>query len=153
MFKGLSPALERTILGYFSDRFGIKQNAFGNFAFYMRSKNVYLGPKTTIDSPVPFSIGIFLAAVKKSTMPSHSAVQLFGKYATKNIIELDQEAMMRFIRGDEIKINSAKSNASLVSDGHVIVRYLDFFIAAGILKKGVLKLAAPFGMAERIRYF
>ena len=71
-------------------------------------------------------------------------IQIFGKYATKNILELTKEQTKTIIEGFDLDIE--KSNCS---DGYVIFKYKNFFLGCGLLKDGKLKNMIP--KAKRIR--
>ena len=150
MINECNPKEKRTILGYFTDQFGIPRSVFGPYTLYKRRTSVFLGPKISIDSPAPYSIGILLAVLKEPIIPSHSAVSLFGNYATKNVLRLEKSELIRFIKGEVIMIDDSAIRTA--DAGSIIVRYAHFSVGGGFYKKGTLKLAFPFAMHEKLKY-
>ncbi|MBU0533120.1 hypothetical protein KKB44_06525 [Candidatus Micrarchaeota archaeon] len=111
--------MKTEFLTYLQERFGIPANLFDDFEFYGASKGrVYLGPKSAISSPEPVSVGFLAARIGNSIKPSTNLIQLFGKYATKNIINLNKENTIKYANGEDVIIDSKE-----FTDGYVILSY------------------------------
>lgn len=139
--------MKKDVLQYFDQRFGISASAFKDFEFYLGSKGrIFLGPKNTINKPEPVSIGLLAARVGNSIKPSTNILQLFGKYATKNIIALTKEQTVKYAKGEDIRFTSKELGD--ISDGYVILSYHDTPLGCGFLKENLVTNMLP--KAKRI---
>ena len=84
---------------YCLERFGINQEKLENYRWYVGSKNrIYIGPEE-LKRIKPESIGLCVFRLDKTPKPTTNFLQLFGKYVTKNIIELKPSLAILFIKG------------------------------------------------------
>lgn len=89
----------------------------------------------------PMQRGIRMAKVfKHSSKLSTSSIQLFGKFAKKNIVQLDYDEALRFAQGFELVLRSQPSD---IEEGFVIVKYYEFALGIGNYKEGKLKSRVP----------
>lgn len=127
------------VLGYLEERFGIGQQHFSGFGLYMGSKGrVFLGPKRIPGPATPVSVGILIARISGSVKPSTNLLQLFGRHATRNVMELSKDEAIRYLNGEDLRVSEKK-----VTDGYVLLQYLEFPLGCGMLKKGVIKNMLP----------
>lgn len=121
----------REYLRYLEDRFGIPAKLFKGYTFLKKGKNIWIfsgDPSTIRDIGRIETIGVkFLTITKKALKPTTTFLQIFGKYATKNIVNLEsEEEMIQFMMGGLIK---KKFN---VEKGYVIVKYKDDVLGCGL---------------------
>ena len=94
--------MKSELLEYLEERFGISRSAFQNFEFYAASRGrIFLGPKKMIPSPEPVSVGILAARTGNAIKPTTNLLQLFGRHADKNIINLDPENLRKYANGHD----------------------------------------------------
>ena len=127
------------ILGYCIERFGINNKTLENYNWYIGSKNrVYIGPKE-LERIKPESIGISVFRLDKTPKPTTNFLQLFGRYVTKNIIELDDNETINYCRGKDLNPEHELD----VTPGFVIVRHKDRFLGCGHSNGMLLKNQIP----------
>jgi len=118
-------------LRYVERRFGIPRELFDKYVFLKKGKNIWIfsGDQGVLnDFKKIETIGIkFLTVTRKFIKPTTAFLQIFGKYARKNIVELKkEEEMVEFMTGGMIK---RKFNAE---KGFVIVKYHEDILGCGL---------------------
>jgi len=130
-----------SLLGHLNERFGFPENIFQDYAFFLSKDRIFIVSK---DLPVLENIkivtqGFLFARADKTTKPSTNMIQLFGKYATKNIVELEKDEVQILISGEDIEKQTS------CEDGYVILKYKNYNLGCGLLKDGKLKGLIPKG--------
>lgn len=94
------------VLAWWDERFGIAPEVFAGYTFWEKGAGklwVFAG-----DAPSPTAVealGLtFLRVRQEHWKPTTDAVQRFGSHATKNAIELEDEAARTFIAGEDQKL-------------------------------------------------
>jgi len=147
MYKILDKNQRASILSGLEERFGLDQNLFDPFLLFEATKG-----RIFITSQIPHealkyyiqTLGQLFCRLDASTKPSTNMIQIFGKHATKNVLELEKSNAQNAITGFDLE--TKESNCS---DGYVILKYKSFFLGCGLLKEGKLKNMIP--KAKRIR--
>ena len=79
------------------------------------------------------AIGLYFCFREKNALRlSIEGAQLIGKYAKKNVIELDEERVQRWIRGFDLNVEEK------VENGYVILKFKEDIIGCGKYKDGKL---------------
>ena len=117
-------------LSSLSEHFGITADRLAQFALF-RHRN-----EDFISTPEVFSFRE-VSAIRKGLecgrvyghdlKPDNDFVQLFGSSATKNVIEMQEWQVAKFLRGETVKINEPLT----VEKGFVIIRYHDLPVGVG----------------------
>ncbi|UCD04831.1 MAG: hypothetical protein JSV98_06830, partial [candidate division WOR-3 bacterium] len=117
-------------LGNLSERFGITGDNLAQFALF-RYRN-----EQCISTPEVFSFRE-VSAIRKGLecgrvyghdlKPDNDFVQLFGSSATKNVIEMKEWQVTKFLRGEIVRINETLP----VEKGFVIIRYQGLPVGVG----------------------
>ena len=137
MLNLLDTTKKNIILEYCYERFGINNNEFTDYNWYIGSKNrIYIGPNE-IERINPESIGLCIFRLDKTPKPTTNFIQLFGKKIKKNIIELNKENTKEFCNGLNLEI---KSNNE---PGFVSVKYNKIALGCGHWNGEVLKNQIP----------
>jgi len=132
--------MKNDILAYFEERFGIAKKEFEGFRLYAdRKGRVMLGPKGIPLDDKAISVGMQIARVGNDMKPSTNFLQLFGRHATKNSISLTKEQTHAYLMGEDVQ-PSGKVDAT---DGYVLLKYLDYPLACGLLKNKTIKNVLP----------
>lgn len=112
----------KKIIKWWKKKYGVNKEIFHNYSFWEKGKGkIWIFRDTKIDSPIENmeSIGLlFMRTKRKYWKPTTEAIQKFGKYATKNIIELEFERASEFISGK----NQTLKNSD-IDQGYVIVTH------------------------------
>nr|MDO8079581.1 hypothetical protein [Candidatus Freyarchaeota archaeon] len=62
--------------------------------------------------------------------------QLIGKKAKKNIIEIDHDKAVKWMKGENLKVESK-------AQGYVILKWKNYYLGCGKLKNGTIKNYVP----------
>jgi NOL1/NOP2/fmu family ribosome biogenesis protein len=140
---------QKDILDYFENRFGIRKSLFKGFRIYADQKGrIFLCSKGLSAQSSAVSIGMQIARVGNDIKPSTNFLQLFGKHATKNFILFTREQAQAYARGEDIEL-SGKVNAT---DRYVLLKYLDFPLACGMLKNKIIKNVLPKARRAKVEF-
>ena len=94
------------IITFFDTRYGIDPATFAPYSFWERGKGKIWAFRGEQQTPARVeAMGIHLLRTDSQFWkPTTDAMQLFGRYATENIIELEEEEANAFWRGVEVEI-------------------------------------------------
>ncbi len=135
------------ILRLIYEEFGIPYKAFENYEFEINKDAIWILSEDLKDKEIPwlqrkgFRFGNILKGGRVRI--SFFAAQLFGRYATKRIVELKDDEVELYIRGLDIE------NRWEVDRGQVLVSYQGFVIGVGVITENKLKPQVP--LAKRVR--
>ena len=134
----LLDAIEKNIiLEYCYERFGINDNEFVDYKWYLGSKKrIYIGPGE-IERINPESIGLCIFRLDKTPKPTTNFIQLFGKKINKNIIELNKKNTKEFCNGLNLEIKTKNQ------PGFVSVNYKKIALGCGHWNGKILKNQIP----------
>ena len=146
-----SEAERKEILDYFSNRFAIPEKAFEGFCFLLGKRKIWVvrgHPELErLMKQLKFeSAGIPLLRTKTSMWkPTTTGLHLFGLHATRNVIDLEGDALQAFLKREAI-------DGSLpLEPGFVIVRCKGKVLGCGIYGKGRLRSQLPEKRGEPLR--
>ncbi len=123
-------------------RFGIELSVFNEWALVDKG-DIWVMSKETEKFPIKRGLrsGIRLIRVYKDGYKLTTAgIQLFGKFATKNIVEISPQQAKDYLAGKDIY-----TQASKVESGQVIVRCGNDYLGSGLYKDGKIKNQLPKG--------
>lgn len=138
-----SEAERQEILDYFSDRFGIPEKAFEGFCFLKGERKTWVVrdhpelEKILIQLKID-SAGIPLLRTKISMWkPTTAGLHFFGRYATRNVIDLEGDALRAFLNRENIE------GPFSLEPGFVIVRWRGKVLGCAVYGKGRLRSQIP----------
>jgi len=133
----------REALKYLKERFGIPEDAFREYAL-VDYGDIWITTKEAAGLPLKTwrRKGVRLVRVfKKGFKFTTTGMQTFGKYAKKNIIELqNKEEALNFLKGQDIKITETDA-----IEGQVIVKFCEDILGSGLYRHGKIKNQIPKG--------
>ncbi len=108
---------------YWEERFGIPPAAFIPYEFYSSTRTIYIARQSSHEEYVSrlktdFRGLPFIRKVTKFLKPTTVAAQRFGHLAKKNVMDIDQAALLTLCREKELRLE--ESNAT--GPGYVILR-------------------------------
>lgn len=121
-------------------RFELPEDLFKNYALFRYRDGLWVAtPEAAqFQGLGVLRRGLRLARVFPHTIkPTTNGMQLFGRYATRNRVELDWDGAQRFIRGEEVLLDAD------LPPGFVIVFFRGFPLGVGFYKAGRLKSQVP----------
>jgi NOL1/NOP2/fmu family ribosome biogenesis protein len=129
---------------YMAERFGIHKEVFRNYTFRESGEKVYIMSPDIADKDVSGlrirGTGIVFGRFFKKEdkiKPTTNMLQIFGKFATKNIVELTEEEKSQYLRGFDIEREMDAEN------GYVIVKHEQDVLGCGLYVSGSLKNQIP----------
>ena len=134
-----SDAERKEILDYFSNRFGIPEKAFEGFCFLMGERKIWIVRdhpelERIFNQLKIESAGIPLLRTKPSMWkPTTAGLHLFGLHATRNVVDLDGDALRAFLKREPI------DSPLPLEPGFVIVRWQGKILGCGVNGKGRLR--------------
>lgn len=131
---------DKKLLAELIRRFGFPEHLFSEWALVSHNSDIFITTPEAAEFTTikPVRKGIRLArCFPHSIKPTTNAMQLWGQYATRNVIPLDESQANSFIQGQELKLNAE------AEDGFVIVRYQEFTLGVGHYRQGILRSQVP----------
>jgi len=132
------------ILKYLRDRFGISKRIFSDYSFIVRGEKIWIAFKDVLEKDLEGlnieAIGLLFGRYfekQKRFKPTTNALQIFGRYATKNIVELDEKEKDMYIKGYDLE---KKLN---LEEGYVIVKFKNDVLGCGLYREGKIKNQIP----------
>lgn len=138
-----SEAERREILDYFSRRFGMPEKAFEGVCFLKGERIIWAVRdhpelERILQEMKVESAGIPLLRTKASRWkPTTAGLQVFGRYATRNVIDLDGDVLRAFLNRESIE------GPFSLEPGFVIVRWGGKVLGCAVYGKGRLRSQIP----------
>jgi hypothetical protein len=139
MLSELNKERRKIVMEYCLERFGISNGNLENYIWYIGSKNrIYIGPNE-LKRIRPESIGLCIFRIDKTPKPTTNFIQLFGHLITKNAIEINENEVVDFCSGKDLKPKGIKD----IEPGFVAVRNKYRNIGCGHWNGNLLKNQIP----------
>jgi NOL1/NOP2/fmu family ribosome biogenesis protein len=137
--RNIFEPLDRSIIAkLWQDRFGISEPAFADCKFFRKAQSIWAISDVDLPKISYETIGMRIMSCKdRPWKPTTSALQIFGRYATKNLIHLNQEEAMIFLEG------SSQVFESECEIGYVVVFYRGDVLGCGLYSPGKLVSQIP----------
>ena len=131
------------IAGLWKDRFGIPCHAFSGCNFFQKARSVWAISDVVLPRLSFEAIGMRIMSCKdRPWKPTTSALQIFGRYAAKNLIHLEREEAMIFLEGGILDGGSQAFESDL-EPGYVVVFYRGDVLGCGLYSHGKLVSQIP----------
>ena len=132
------------ILKYLRDRFSIQKKIFSNYSFNIKGEKIWIVYKDVLEKNLDGlnieSVGLLFGRYFKRQerfKPTTNALQIFGRYATKNIVELNEKEKDMYIKGYDLE---KKLN---LEEGYVIIKFKNDILGCGLYRNGKIKNQIP----------
>ncbi|MCX7732091.1 MAG: hypothetical protein N2248_02880 [candidate division WOR-3 bacterium] len=125
---------------FLRNRFGLPEEWLQGLETITEQATVFIGTPEVIrfNAVKPLRRGLRLCRIfPHSIKPTTFAMQLLGREATANQIEVDEQQAKQLINGGTVEI------AADVENGFVLISWRSFIIGVGIYKRPVLKSCIP----------
>jgi NOL1/NOP2/fmu family ribosome biogenesis protein len=122
------------------ERFGIPKDAFARLQALEDQETVFIGTPEAMgfDAVRPMRRGIRLARIYPySLKPTTFGMQVLGRLATRNVIELSEEQTKQLINGGSLSVEAD------VENGFVLLKWQGFAVGVGFYKRPALKSQIP----------
>lgn len=135
--------MSREIIDKLCARFGFEPELFRDVSLQTTTKGKVFA--LAAHSEFPNDIRIVTAGfgfARLPDKPTTAMLQLFGKHAARNAVNVDKENARMYCAGQGLQLKETPDNAS---DGYVIVSYQGEPLGCGLLKGGKIKNMLPKG--------
>lgn len=152
MKKALNKKEKVEIMKYLSERFGMNPNVFKGLAFFKTKKKIYITTKSCINNQLfkdAETAGIAILRPNHVLKPTTDFLQLFGKYAKKNVIDLTPREAEKFIMGQDLELDPERTKH--LTTGYVIVVFKTHVLGCANFKQNILKNMLPKSRRTRIK--
>jgi NOL1/NOP2/fmu family ribosome biogenesis protein len=150
LLVSVSPREQQAILEYWSGRFGVPFTALEGVRFLVRGRNVWAMAEVTELEKTLAALKVeaaglpFLRKRRGGWKPTTAALLLLGDAIIKNVIELSDERLDPFLRGEIL------SGPFSVEEGYVAVRDEGNMLGCGLHGKAGLKSQLPRAWVETL---
>jgi hypothetical protein len=140
MLTPLEEEKKQLVSDYCVERFGINSKIWEKYSWYSGSKNkIYIANTLELERIIPESKGICVFRLDKSPKPTTNFLQLFGKYITKNYVEINNENTIKYCRGDDLILE----NSEALIPGFMLIANKNRFLGCGHWNGELLKNQLP----------
>ena len=138
----LDESEEKALLGYVENRFGIAPECFQDYLWFRREKTWWMlraSPYLEKAGTLKISFVGLRAFTKigRFIKPSTRLIQVFGKYATRALLEIGKEDVMRLLTGETLPTKSEQA------DGYVILSCEGDILGLGLLLRKCVHSQLP----------
>ena len=150
--KILNSREKRDLFKEIKEQYGIEKPILDKYEYLERSDKIWLTTKCALSKDLSNlkmeGIGMLFARRSATLKLTTNAIQLFGKHATKNILELNPRDTQNYLRGLDLEnIDSSEKFTS----SYVIVKSGNDYLGCAIYKDNRLKNQLP--KQRRIKKF
>ncbi|MCX6672927.1 MAG: hypothetical protein NTY37_04020 [Methanothrix sp.] len=137
--RNIFEPLEKSLIAkLWQDRFGIPGPAFAGCKFFRKARSIWAISDVDLPRLSYETIGMRIMSCKdRPWKPTTSALQIFGRYATKNLLHLNREEAVIFLEGGSQGIESD------CEIGYVVVFYRGDVLGCGLYSHGKLVSQIP----------
>lgn len=139
----LHPKIKR-YLEFLQEAFGIDQQVFARHRFFFRNErlvHIVADDHLSVPRALKSNVGLKFMHVH-GTVPklTTAAVLLFGRYATRNVVQLNEDQWQRFFAKKPVQLATAPDGEGPAAGlgRHVIVRYRGLSVGLGFVRDGEL---------------
>ncbi len=119
-------------------RFGIPKNEFDGFQFFRKAQSIWAISDSKLPNLSYEALGMRIMSLKdRLWKPTTSALQIYGKHASKSLVHLDDEQSRIFLAGGSQPFQSDSE------PGYVVVFYRGEVLGCGLYSHGKLVSQLP----------
>ena len=149
--KIMSEEEKREMLDYLEERFGIDRSVFNGYIFIKIGRKVWITNRDVVEKNfsgmnVEAAGMLFVRweKIKDKIKITTNAAQIFGKYATKNVVEVDEIQLHQVLCG----LNLYDVDVDC-EDGYVLLKYGEHILGVGLKHGNFIKNLIP--KARRVK--
>jgi len=135
----------REVVAWWAERFGVPEEVFEPYDFFITGKGTVWALRRSERAPGGVqglryeALGmVIMRKGKLGWKPTTNAIQVFGRHARKNVVELDEAQMRAFVAGEDIR-----GPFPGLEEGYVVVCYRGVPLGCGLYRRGVLRSQVP----------
>ncbi len=117
------------VLKYAEERFGIKREVFEGYRFFSKGRDVWIVSGDVPDMRYVNRMGLrFARGGMERPKLTTAVLQIFGRWATKNIVRIGDEELEAYLKGLDLEVGEVEG----VERGQVIVMYGEDVVGSGL---------------------
>jgi NOL1/NOP2/fmu family ribosome biogenesis protein len=129
-------------------RFGMPEEIFEGYRFYRRANSIWVISEADLPNFSYEALGLRMISLKdRPWKPTTCALQIFGRYATKNVVHLNDEQAMAFLAGESQDLETEgkilETGCEPCEPGYVVVFYRGEVLGCGLYSRGRLASQLP----------
>lgn len=132
-----SDKMSREIIDKLCARFGFEPELFRDMRLKATEKGKVFALAAHSESPNIRIVTAGFGFARLPDKPTTAMLQLFGKHATRNVVNVDKENARMYCAGQDLQLKETPEN---VTDGYVIVSYQGEPLGCGLLRTTGLKI-------------
>ena len=143
--RPLGKAGRREVVAWWAERFCVPEEVFEPYEFFITGKGTIWALRRSERAPRGVeglryeALGmVIMRKGKLGWKPTTNAIQVFGRYARKNVVELGEAQMRAFVAGEAVR-----GPFPGLEEGYVVVCYRGIPLGCGLYRRGVLLSQVP----------
>jgi NOL1/NOP2/fmu family ribosome biogenesis protein len=129
-------------------RFEGPEETFEGYRFYRKANSIWVISEANLPNFSYEALGMRMISLKdRPWKPTTCALQIFGRYATKNVVHLNDEQAMAFLAGEsqslEAGCKASEAGCEPCEPGYVVVFYRGEVLGCGLYSRGRLASQLP----------
>ena len=150
MLALLEKKKKEILIDYCVERFGISELIFEEYNLYEGSKyRIYLMKELLELRFIPESSGLCIFRYDKTPKPTTNFLQLFSANITKNVLDINEEDLIKYCKGNDLQIYSKFDE---IEPGFIAIRYNNNIIGCAHWNKITVKNQLPKSRRCKINY-
>jgi NOL1/NOP2/fmu family ribosome biogenesis protein len=153
--NNFEPLSRSEVTDLWHSRFGMPAEAFLGYRFYRKANSIWVISEADLPNFSYEALGLRMISLKdRPWKPTTCALQIFGRYATKNVVHLNEEQARAFLAGErqalemggkalEAGRKSLETGCEPCESGYVVVFYRGEVLGCGLYSRGVLASQLP----------
>lgn len=148
--SNFEPLSRSEVADLWYSRFGGPEETFEGYRFYRKANSIWIISEADLPNFSYEALGLRMISLKdRPWKPTTCALQIFGRYATKNVVHLNEEQAMAFLAGESQDLETGCQDARVETGcepcepGYVVVFYRGEVLGCGLYSRGRLASQLP----------
>lgn len=155
--SNFEPLSKSVVADLWRSRFGMPEETFEGYRFYRKANSIWVISKADMPNFSYEALGMRMISLKdRPWKPTTCALQIFGRYATKNVVHLSDEQAKAFLAGESQDLETGCQDArpktggealkigyESCEPGYVVVFYRGEVLGCGLYSHGRLASQLP----------
>lgn len=132
------PLSRSEVADLWHSRFGMPKTVFEGYRFYRKAQSIWVISDEDLPNLSYEALGLRMISLKdRPWKPTTCALQIFGRYATKNVVHLNDCRAKAFLAGERQALEAE------CEPGYVVVFYRGEVLGCGLYSHGILASQLP----------
>jgi NOL1/NOP2/fmu family ribosome biogenesis protein len=140
--SNFEPLSRSEVADLWHSRFGGPKETFEGYRFYRKANSIWVISEADLPNFSYEALGLRMISLKdRPWKPTTCALQIFGRYATKNVVHLSDEQAKAFLAGESQALETDLETGC--EPGYVVVFYRGEVLGCGLYSRGRLASQLP----------